>query len=142
MQLCEVYNYYSCAHTEIDSRIKGIWENFAKMEISPFNDCANLLEKYEGRDIKDSVKADVIEPLVVFESNKDYVNQVIEEQLDLMPSHMEYKKFRDLSDDWSTFEFQQTMNRAGVPNEEIVSKANKELARRDQEEKSNSLRTR
>ena len=77
MQLCEAYIYFSCAQTETDPRIKAIWENFAKMEISHFESCAHLLEKYEGRDISEVVKADVIEPLVVFEPNKEYVNKVI-----------------------------------------------------------------
>ncbi|WP_269849927.1 hypothetical protein [Methanosarcina horonobensis] len=135
MQLCEAYIYYSCAQTETDSRIRGIWESFAKMEISHFNACANLIEKYEGRDIRDIVKADIIEPLVVFEPNKDYVNRVIEEQLDLSPHKMEYRRFKDIADQWSSIKFQWKMNRAGVPSEEVVSKAKSELAQRDQAEK-------
>jgi len=101
------------------------------MEISHFEVCARLLEKYEGRDIRDVVKADVIEPLVVFEPNKDYVNKVIDEQLDLMPSNMEYRRFSELADEWSSFKFQWKMNEAGVPSEEVVSKARSELAERD-----------
>lgn len=132
MQLCEAYIYFSCAQTEIDSRIQRIWEAFARMEISHFYACANLIEKYEGRDIMNIVNADVIEPLVVFESNKDYVNQVIEEQLDLSPHNMDYMRFRDLPDDWPTFRFQWKMNEAGVPSEEVVGKASSELAQRDQ----------
>ncbi len=128
MQLCEAYIYFSCAQTETDSRIRSIWENFAKMEISHFEACAKLIERYEGRDIMDILNADVIEPLVVFETNKEYVNQVIDEQLDLTPYNMEYKRFRDIADDWSTFKFQWKMNRAGVPSEEVVSKAGNKLA--------------
>ncbi|MGB9939552.1 hypothetical protein [Methanosarcina sp.] len=132
MQLCEAYIYFSCAQTETDPRIKSIWENFAKMEISHFEGCARLLEKYEGRDIRDVVKADVIEPLVVFEPNKNYVNKVIDEQLDLMPSNTEYRRFSELTDKWSSFKFQWKMNGAGVPSEEVVGKARRELAERDQ----------
>lgn len=134
MQLCEAYIYFSCAQTETDPMIKAIWEDFAKMEISHFEGCANLLEKYEGRDIRDIVNADVIEPLVVFESNKEYVNKIIDEQLDLMPSNMEYKRLSELSDQWASFKFQWKVNRAGVPSEEVVGKANNELAKRDQAE--------
>lgn len=65
MQLCEAYIYFSCAQTESDPRIRCIWEAFTRMEISHFTACANLIEKYEGRDIMDIVNADVIEPLVV-----------------------------------------------------------------------------
>lgn len=132
MQLCEAYVYFSCAQTESDSRIRAIWEDFMRMEISHFEACANLLEKYEGRDIRNIVQADVIEPLVVFESNKDYVNRVIEEQLDLTPQNMEYLRFREIADEWSTFRFQWKMNKAGVPSEEVVGKAKSELAQRDQ----------
>ncbi|KKG76457.1 hypothetical protein [Methanosarcina mazei] len=132
MQLCEAYIYFSCAQTETDPRIKSIWENFAKMEISHFEGCARLLEKYEGRDIRDVVRADVIEPLVVFEPNKDYVNKVIDEQLDLMPSGMEYKRLSELADTWSSFKFQWKVNRAGVPSEETTIKARDELVQRDQ----------
>ncbi|RXA21762.1 hypothetical protein EQO05_00495 [Methanosarcina sp. MSH10X1] len=132
MQLNEAYIYFSNAQTETDSRIKAIWENFAKMEISHFEGCARLIEKYEGRDIRDIVKADVIEPLVVFEPNKEYVNKVIDEQLDLMPDGMEYKRLSELADTWSSYKFQWKMNGAGVPSEEVTRKASRELAQRDQ----------
>jgi rubrerythrin len=132
MQLCEAYIYFSCAQTETDPRIKAIWENFAKMEISHFEGCAHLIEKYEGRDIRDVVKADVIEPLVVFEPNKEYVNKVIDEQLDIMPDGMEYKRLSEMADTWSSYKFQWKVNSAGVPSEEVVGKASSELAQRDQ----------
>jgi rubrerythrin len=132
MQLCEAYIYFSCAQTERDSRIQRIWEAFTRMEISHFEACANLIEKYEGRDIRSIVNADVIEPLVVFESNKDYVNKIIEEQLDLMPFNMQYMRFKDLPDDWPTFRFQWKVNEAGVPSEDVVGKASSDLAKRDQ----------
>ncbi|MGB9927662.1 MAG: hypothetical protein ACPK85_04585 [Methanosarcina sp.] len=140
MQLCEAYLYFSCAQTETDPRIKEIWEAFTRMEISHFAACAALLEKYEGRDIMSVLKADSIEPLVVFEENKDYINQVIEEQLDLQAHNMEYKRFRELPDDWPSFAFQWTVNRAGVPSEEVVPKAREELAQRDQVENVKKLK--
>lgn len=140
MQLCEAYLYFSCAQTETDPRIKEIWEAFTRMEISHFAACATLLEKYEGRDIMSVLKADSIEPLVVFEENKDYINQVIEEQLDLQAHNMEYKRFRELPDDWPSFAFQWIVNRAGVPSEEVVPKARAELAQRDQVENVKKLK--
>lgn len=134
IQLNEAYLYYSYAQHEPDPRIRGIWERFMKMEIGHFNECARLIKKHEGREIMDIVKADVIEPLIVFESNKDYVNRVLDEQLDLMPDNMEYVRLRDLPDDWSSFGYQRVMNSKGVPSEEVVGKAGQELAQRDQVE--------
>ncbi|MDD4253499.1 MAG: hypothetical protein PHT74_10205, partial [Methanoculleus horonobensis] len=132
IELNEAYLYYSCAQTESDPRIKGIWEKFMKMEVTHFNECARLIKQYEGRDIQDLVKADVIEPLVVFEENKDYVNSVIDAQLDLAPNNMEYVRLRDLPDDWASFGYLRVMNAKGVPSEEVVSKAGPTLAERDQ----------
>jgi rubrerythrin len=134
MELNEAYLYYSCAQTESDPRIKGIWENFMKMEVTHFSECARLIKKIEGRDIRDLVKADVIEPLVVFEQNKDYVNGVIDAQLDLAPNNMEFVRMRDLPDNWASFGYQRVMNAKGVPSEEIVGKAGPTLAERDQAE--------
>jgi len=134
LELNEAYNYYSCAQTESDPRIRGVWEMFAKMEITHFTECARLIKKIEGRDIRDIMQADVIEPLIVFESNKDYVNSVIENQLDLAPYNMEFVRMHDLPDNWASFGYQRVMNAKGVPSEEVVGKAGQDLARRDQAE--------
>ena len=134
MELNEAYLYYSFVQQESDPRIRGIWENFMKMEITHFNECARLMKQYEGRDIRDLVKADVIGPLVVFEQNKDYVNSVIDNQLDLAPNNMEFMRMRDLPDNWASFGYQRVMNAKGVPSEEVVGKAGPSLVERDQAE--------
>jgi len=107
---------------------------FARMEITHFAMCAELIRKHEGRDIRDLVKADVIGPLVVFEQNKDYVNSVIDNQLDLAPNNMEFMRMRDLPDNWASFGYQRVMNAKGVPSEEVVGKAGPSLVERDQAE--------
>lgn len=135
IQLNEAYLYYSYAQHEPDQRIKEFWERSAKMEIGQFNECARLIKKHEGRDIMDDImRTDVIDPLIVFESNKDYVNRVLDEQLDLAPDNMEYVRISDLPDDWSSFGYQRVVNEKGAPSEEIVDKAKPELAERDQVE--------
>jgi len=134
IQLNEAYLYYSYAQHESDPRIREFWEKSAKMEIAHFNECARLIKKHEGRDIRDIMKAEVIEPLIVFESNKDYVNRVIDEQLDLSPSNMEYMRIADLPGDWASFGYQRVVNAKGAPSEEVVGKAGRDLAVRDQAE--------
>ena len=44
-------------------------------------------------------------------------------------------RLRDLPDDWASFGYQAKVNAKGAPSEEIVSKAGRELAQRDQAEK-------
>ncbi len=134
IQLCEAYNYHSCAQTESDPRIRSIWEDFMKMEITHFNICNDLLQKYEKRDMREIMQADVVEPLIVFEPNRDYVNRVLEEQIDLAPQNMEFVRLRDLPDDWATFGYQQAVNAGGVPSEEVVGMVGGAMAERDQAE--------
>ncbi|MDD2614326.1 MAG: hypothetical protein PHH67_02380 [Methanosarcina sp.] len=59
---------------------------------------------------------------------------MIDEQLDIMPSGTEYKRLSELADTWSSFKFQWKVNEAGVPSEEVVSKASSKLAQLDQAE--------
>ncbi len=134
LQLHEAYNYFSCAQTEQDPRIRSIWDNFARMEITHFNMCADLIQKYEKRDIRDIVQADVIDPLIVFEPNKDYVNRVVETQIELMPYNMEFVRLADLPDDWATFMYQRTVNESGVPSEDVVKTLGSGLAEKDSAE--------
>lgn len=123
VQLHEAYNYYSCALTEVDPRIKGIWEELLEHEITHVAIVNELLKKYENRDIVDILKTDVIEPLIVFEPNKDYVNHVLETQVDLQPSNMEFVKSENLPRDWESFGYRDKVNAGGVPSEDVVDRA-------------------
>jgi rubrerythrin len=96
VQLNEAYNYYSCMQTERDPRIRGIWEQLFSDEVTHTQMVNDLLHKYEGRDLKDIIRTDVIEPLIVFEQNKDYVNMILDTQVDLQPYNMRFVKMRDL----------------------------------------------
>jgi rubrerythrin len=123
IQLNEAYNYYSCAQTETNERIRRIWEEFTKHEIAHVNACNELLQKYEGKDLKDLMRAEVIEPLIVFESNKDYVNKVLESQVNLRPYNKKFMPEEKLPSDWPSFRYQQVVNEGGVPSEIVEDKS-------------------
>jgi len=125
MQLNEAYNYFSCAQTESDPRLKAIWEMNAKMEVGHLMMVNEMMNKYENRDLRDVMKVDAIDPLIVFEQNKDYVNKIIETQIDLSPNKMEFMRMRDLPDDWSTFMYQPKVNKGGVPSEDVARTSRK-----------------
>lgn len=123
IQLNEAYNYYSCAQTEPDSRIREIWMRFMKDEITHFNMCNELLQKYENKSAMDLMKTDKIEPLVVFEPNKEYVKHIVETQVDLMPYNMEFVDKSKLPKDWATFAYRDKVNAGGAPSEEVIERA-------------------
>lgn len=117
IQLNEAYNYYSCAQTESNERIRSLWSEFCAHEIEHFNMCNDLMVKYEKMDIRDLIKDDSIEPLIVFEPNKEYVNKVLEEQVNLRPYNMKFVPEESLPSDWRSFDYQNKVNSGGVPSE-------------------------
>jgi len=126
IQLHEAYNYFSCAQTEPDPRIKGIWEMLTEQEIQHFMVLNGLLQQFENRDIRDVLRTDVIEPLIVFEPNKEYINEVLEKTLDLQPYNMQFVPDSQLPADWLTYGYREKVNTGGVPSELVVDRAKRE----------------
>ena len=123
MQLCEAYNYYSCVQTETDSHLRGIWERLLEEEMGHVLACARLLEQVEGRDLRELLRTDAIEPIISFHPNKEYVNQIIEEQLDWQASGTEFVPKADLPKDWPSFAYQEKVNAGEVASEMVATKA-------------------
>jgi rubrerythrin len=119
IQLNEAYNYYSAMQTEPNERIRSIWAEFCAQEIEHFNICNDLMVKYENMDIRDLLKDDKVEPLIVFEPNKEYVNKVLDEQVNLRPYNMEFIPEDKLPSNWQSFGYQNKVNAGGVPSEII-----------------------
>lgn len=117
IQLNEAYNYYSAMQTETNQRIRSIWAEFCAHEIEHFNMCNDLMVKYENMDIRDLIKDDRVEPLIVFESNKEYINKVLEEQVNLRPHNMQFIMEDQLPSNWKSFGYQTRVNEGGVPSE-------------------------
>lgn len=125
-QLNEAYNYYSCAQTEPDPRIKSIWEQFCADEVTHFMICNGLIQQFEGRDLREVLGSDKIEPLIVFEPNIDYVNEILEKQVDLQPLNMQFVSYKELPENWPSYAYRDTVNAGGVPSELVVERAKKE----------------
>ena len=123
MQLNEAYLYFCNAQTETDPRFKQIWEQLCEDEIAHFQACAELLQSAEGRDIHEVLGADVVPSLIVFEPNKDYVNQVLETQVDLRPLNMDFVPISELPRDWPSFGYMETVNGKEAPSEAVTRKA-------------------
>jgi hypothetical protein len=136
MQLNEAYLYYSNLQTESVPWMRPIWERLLADEIGHVAAVNDLLIAYEDRDIQDIMGTDRIEPLVVFEENKEYVNQVLNEQVDLSPvgRTMDYVRIRDLPDDWPSFLYQRRVNAGGVPSEMVVERHGGALAKKAYDE--------
>jgi hypothetical protein len=77
----EVYLYNSFMQEETDARVKAQWELHLNMEIEQLKAAAELLRKYEGKDAAELLPPTLPAP-TKFESNKEYVRQVLADQVD------------------------------------------------------------
>jgi len=59
-----------------------------------------------------------IAPLIVFESNKEYVRQIVNTQRNLQPLGTEFRSKEQLPADWGSY--RSIVNREGVPSQQIV----------------------
>lgn len=124
MELCEAYNYYSCYMTETDERFKRMWEKLCAEEIGHFNRACQLLERKEGTTV-DQLMGGVqtIPDLIVFESNKDYVNRILRETVDWRPVNKQFKPLSEVPGDWPSNEWNRKQNADGSPTEDVTGMA-------------------
>lgn len=121
-EFVEVCNYYTFLQQETDARIKGLWEMFLSYELEHLRLAANLIKKYEKRDPEEIIGSDIHEPSR-FDPQKDYVEKVIEEQVDLRLTDSDKKdftQFANLPADWISYEYQEILNKDGSPSEEVI----------------------
>ncbi|ONK11057.1 hypothetical protein [Streptomyces sp. MP131-18] len=78
----ECYLYHSFMEQESDRRVKAIWELHLNMELEHLHTACDLMRRHDGRD-----PAEVVAPqlpnVLTFEPNKQYLRELIADQLDL-----------------------------------------------------------
>ncbi len=116
----ECYLYHSCMETETDDRIRKIWEHHLACEIAHLHAAAEMLQQYEDRNPASLLPEELPEP-VKFESNKEYVRNVLESQVNLTPAGSGYTDMRDLGDDSRFRRFQKMVNEDGqIPSIQVI----------------------
>lgn len=111
----ECYMYWSFSQDEPDERIRKIWDLHLAMEIEQLKQAADLMRRYEGRDPAEVLPPELPAP-VKFEPNKDYIRQVIADQVDITAFGTGFVG------DWPDRYLKQmeTLNAGGVPSEQVV----------------------
>ncbi|HEY3833312.1 MAG TPA: hypothetical protein VGO03_13530 [Acidimicrobiia bacterium] len=126
----EVYLYWSMMQQESDRRIKQIWELHCNMEIGQLHAACELLRRYEGVEPLEILPPALPDTPVTFESNKEYVREILATQYDLRTDGTDYVNVGDLPKDHRYFRFQETVNAGGVPSEMVIDD---ERAERDRD---------
>ncbi|EMG39057.1 hypothetical protein PCS_00064 [Desulfocurvibacter africanus PCS] len=116
----ECYLYWSCMQTESDARIKKIWENHLEMEIGHLHGAVELMKRVEGKDPVSEFPNAFPEPLT-FESNVDYVRNILAEQENLTANLADYVPVSSLPKDHRYFQVQQIINEGGTPSQQVIT---------------------
>ncbi|MCE5185800.1 MAG: hypothetical protein LLF76_06710 [Planctomycetaceae bacterium] len=115
----ECYMYYSCMESETDTRIRKIWQRCLDEEITHVQMAAEMLKKYDKKDPAMFIK-DKLPELTVFQSNKDYVRDIIASQINLTTIGPDYVPAEDLPADARYHEYQKVVNYGGNPSHQVI----------------------
>ena len=119
-ELTECCCYYNCYKDEVDERLKLVWEEMMQMEIGHLHIISDLIEKHENRSASDIIGSEEILPCH-FETQKDYVNQILEKEIDKrVDKNGTYNTVENLDDLWASYEIQKQVNKEGSPSEQAV----------------------
>lgn len=119
-QYHECYLYYSCLESETDSRIKSIWAQMLENEIEHVKTAAFLLGEVEGRD-PESVLPSRVPKLTIFDSNKEYIRAVLNEQMQLTALGEEYLPYSKLPPGSEYHSYQKAVKgEGGIPSMQVI----------------------
>jgi hypothetical protein len=117
----ECYLYYSFVQQETDERIRKIWQNHLNCEIEHLHQAAELLQQYEGRDAESLLPASGFPEPIKFQSNKEYVRDIIAAQICLTADGNMYQPVDSLPDSHRYFTWQRLVNVDGsAPSQWVI----------------------
>lgn len=116
----ECYLYYSFMQDETDDRMKKYWEQCLMEEVTHLQMAAKLFKEKDKRDPEELIP-DKMPELVKFESNKDYVRDILKKEVDKTTVLTGYEDKTNLSTDHRYFQYQGKVNEnVAVPSQKAI----------------------
>ncbi|MGB3225216.1 MAG: hypothetical protein WBB23_20670 [Desulforhopalus sp.] len=115
----ECYLYNAFMEQETDPRVKKIWEIHLDMEIGHLHEIVDLYKKVKGEDPADFLPKGMPAPLT-FESNIEYLRNVIENQVKLTADGTKFVPVDSLPRDHRYFTYQAKVNEGMVPTQKVI----------------------
>jgi hypothetical protein len=116
----EVHNYWSCARQESNSRLKALWERFLDYELGQLRFVGELMKEYEKRDPASILPEELPEP-IKFESQRDYINQVLAQEVNLRAVGPRLVPGTQELPDSPSVRYRAQLNREGSPSELVAA---------------------
>jgi hypothetical protein len=123
----ECWLYWSCYSTEVDPRIKAIWELHLNMEIEHLRLACELMKQVERRDPAEFLPASGMPEPMTFEPNKEYVRDVLARTIELSAWDAQFVPIDTLPPDHRYFAYQQAVNRGGAPTDQVIDRHRQEF---------------
>jgi hypothetical protein len=108
----EAYCYASCAASESNPRIKGIWERFLDYALGHFHAVADLIRVTEKRDPREML-ARGIPGLIEFRSHRDFVREVLRDEVRMRAVGTQFTP--DGSESQASLDYRRQLNSDGSP---------------------------
>lgn len=115
----ECFLYYSCMKSEIDERIKKVWEFNLDAEIDHLHRTAEIMREYGGQDPMEFLPDKMPTDLVIFKSNAEYVREVLAEQVDWTTNREEIVTHDSRPETYDRF--QDMVNKGKIPSQEVIA---------------------
>ncbi len=122
----EVYLYHSMLEQEEHPRIRQIWETHLAQELEHLRLAGELLRRYEKREPEELLPDELPEP-TIFQSNIDYVREVMDRQTDYNAFETEFLPPEEYPRDGRYEAYQETMNAGEVPSELVIQEHQQRL---------------
>jgi hypothetical protein len=104
------------------------------MELGQLQVACDFMRRYEGREPAELLPPTLPDTPVTFEPNKDYVRQVLADQVDLRTDGLDYVDVEDLPADHRYFQYQALVNEGGTPTEQVIAQTLEQRGREYRDE--------
>jgi rubrerythrin len=116
----ECWMYWSFAATEVDPKVKKIYELHLGMEIEHLRVACELMRTVENRDPEAFLPTGGFEMPLLFQSKKRYVRQVLENQINLTSKLSDFVPVSTLAGSDRFYAYQRKVNGDWVPTEQVI----------------------
>jgi hypothetical protein len=120
MQATEVYNYYSCAQSETNPRVKEIWTRFVDYELGQLHAAMELFQRIMGRDPAELLPESMPDP-IEYASHRDFVRETLQKEVDLRARGTDFVDVSVEAPDSPSALYRDQMNSEGSPSELVAS---------------------
>jgi hypothetical protein len=114
----EVYNYYSCAEQESNHHVKAMWERFLDYELGHFHYVAQLFKQHEKRDPAEVFSGELPDA-IRYESHRDYIRQVLAQEVDLRASGTQF--VHKAQESQESLAYRAQLNADGSPSDMVAA---------------------